>query len=107
MLLTGARYENQTRASCLGSKRTIIIRISLWSRWAESNRRPSLYESAALPSELHRQINLYGFLFLGAITHYDCKPKIPLLERDFHYNKCLFSEAIFSDFKCRFFTLFD
>ena len=26
--LIGARYENQTRASCLGSKRTIIIRIS-------------------------------------------------------------------------------
>ncbi len=26
-----------------------------WSRWAGSNRRPLLYESIALPTELHRR----------------------------------------------------
>lgn len=25
-----------------------------WSRWADSNRRPAVYETAALPTELHR-----------------------------------------------------
>src|SRR5438094_2078562 len=27
----------------------------VWWRWAGSNRRPAAYESAALPTELHRQ----------------------------------------------------
>ena len=32
------------------------------SRWSESNRRPSLYESAALPTELHRHKKVRGQL---------------------------------------------
>lgn len=42
----------------LGHSSILFMRIFLptaWSRWSDSNRRPSLYKSVALPTELHRR----------------------------------------------------
>lgn len=30
-----------------------------WSRWSDSNRRPTVYDTAALPAELHRLVDTY------------------------------------------------
>ena len=32
----------------------------VWCRWADSNRRPTDYESVALPTELHRRVSGRG-----------------------------------------------
>gem|GEM_PF-6686715 len=54
--LLGAGTENRTLLSTLGRSHinhyTIPAKMILWSRYPDLNRRPTLYESAALPAEL-------------------------------------------------------
>ena len=38
----------------------LIIVVSLWSRWLDSNPQPADYKSAALPIELHRHLVPWG-----------------------------------------------
>src|SRR6266404_3965692 len=37
-----------------------------WSRWSGSNRRPTVYETVALPAELHRPENVAAYYAHGA-----------------------------------------
>lgn len=36
-----------------------VAPLTRWSRWPGSNRRPAVYETAALPAELHRLASTY------------------------------------------------
>jgi hypothetical protein len=54
---TGPIWSKADLGGPCGSARKIIRK---WSRWPDSNRRPADYESAALPTELHRREGCCG-----------------------------------------------